>query len=92
MDVTLHAQTRSQQRGIPPLLVDLLRTYGSRDYDHHGGIVRFLDKRARRMIERSIAPEVRRRLSSWMDIYVVESANDGNIITVGHRYKRIVRH
>jgi len=37
---TQHAATRSQQRGIPPIVSTWLLDYGEEIYDGHGGIVR----------------------------------------------------
>jgi hypothetical protein len=91
MGYSTHSVTRAQQRGIPPLMIKLVKEFGTRSYDHHGGIVRYLDKRARRAIEREIGTEVMRRLHEFADIYVVESADDGHVLTVGHRYERISR-
>lgn len=91
MEQTLHAKVRSQQRGIPPIVVDLVRLHGAHNYDHRGGVVRYLNKRARRSIEKELGSQVMRRLSEFMNVYVVESAVGRAVVTVGHRYKRISR-
>lgn len=92
MQISTHAVVRSQQRGIPPLMIKLVQTFGARDYDHHGGVVRYLDKRARRNIEKEVGTQVMRRLNEFADIYLIESVDGGCIVTVGYRYKRINHH
>ena len=88
---TKHARTRAQQRGAQPLIVNFIRTHGARAYDHHGGVVRYLDKRARKALTKEFGPQVMQQWSKSLDLYLVESATDGALITVGHRYKRIRR-
>ena len=34
--VTKHAAIRHQQRGIPPLIMEWLTSYGTNSHDHHG--------------------------------------------------------
>ena len=91
MTMTTHAEVRAQQRGIPPLAIDLVLSYGACEYDHHGGVIRYFDKRARKAAEKEVGVRAMRRLSGFMGLYAVESVNSGNLITVGHRYKRIHR-
>ena len=91
MKTTNHASTRQQQRGIPQLIVELVRTYGSRQYDHHGGVIRYLDKKSKKSVERVVGSQILRRLHEYLDVYVVESADGMNVITTGHRYQHINR-
>lgn len=39
-----HAKIRVQQRGIPPLIDQLLDLYGREQYDGRGGVVSYFDK------------------------------------------------
>jgi len=87
--LTEHGGKRSQKRGIPPLIIDLLQRFGRKAYDHHGGIVRYLDRQARRRIAQEIGASVIRRLHEYWDAYIVQSVTDGAVITCGHRYRRI---
>jgi len=91
---THHAQKRAQQRGIPPLIRDWLLCYGEERYDHHGGIVRFFSRASLRNLERDIGREPLRRLSEYLDCYLVESSSNGQVITVGKRHEgeRVNRH
>lgn len=91
MKTSNHGLIRQQQRGIPASIVDLILKYGSREYDHHGGVVRYLDRHSRNVIERNVDPEFVKRHSEHMNVYVVQSASDGSVITCGHRYARINR-
>jgi hypothetical protein len=54
--ITVHAQTRLQQRGIPPLVVDLLMQFGSSF--RCGGAERLMfDKTAIRRLRRHLGGE-----------------------------------
>jgi len=86
MKVTTHASTRCQQRGIPPIMLDLLLQFGCREHDHAGAEIVYFDRRSKRRIE-SYAGGLISKLSEHLDSYAVVS--DGEIVTVGTRYKRI---
>lgn len=90
MDST-HSKIRSQQRGIPGLIVHWLDQYGDEIYDGHGGVIRYFSRRSRRSIERHEGREPVRRMWEFLDAYKVESSHDGNTITVGRLHKRIKR-
>ena len=84
MQLTKHAASRAQQRAVPPLIFDWLNRYGEEAYDGHGGIHRFFSKRSRRMMERDFGRMPVRRLAEFLGTYLVESVDDGQVITVGH--------
>ena len=90
MNITKHANERMQQRSIPPLIIEWLNEYGTRQHDHHGAIIHYFDKRSRRRLAKNVGSDVTRRLSDLLNAYMVKRDND--IITVGYRYKRINRH
>lgn len=83
---TKHARVRMQQRGIPELMVDLLQRFGNRQ-QVVGGTVVYFDNRARRKADQYTGGMLSRG-GKWTNAYLV-TANDGSIITVGHRYHRI---
>ena len=83
-----HAEVRSQQRGIPPLIIQWLEDFGEQTHDHNGAVILYFTKKSRRRLEKTVGREVTRRVSEWLDSYAVQSL-DGNLITVGHRYQRI---
>lgn len=85
--MTSHALERSQQRCIPPLIIHWLCQYGSRKRRNNGTIVCYFDKKSTRLIASDVGHIVIRRLSGLLNAYLVIAGNQ--IITVGHRYKRI---
>lgn len=88
MHSTSHAQIRCQQRGIPPLVIDLLLRFGSREHDHQGAEIVFFDQRARKKIKH-YAGGLIGKLSEHFDSYAVVAG--GHIVTAGTRYKRVNR-
>jgi len=64
---------------------------GQKSFDHRGTVTRYLDKAAKKALTKAIGSQVVRQLESFLDVYVIESTDDGAVITIGHRYKRINR-
>lgn len=89
--LTRHASTRAQQRGLPPLIVDWLDTYGARVRDRGGAAILYFDKASRRNLERVVGSQVVDRLRPLLNAYLV-MADDGTVITLGWRFKRVPRH
>ena len=89
MRMTKHAHTRMQQRAIPPLILEWLDEYGHCQHDSYGATVYYFDKRGRRRLSRDVGTIVTRRLGDLLDAYMVKK--DDQVITVGHRYRRINR-
>lgn len=93
LNLTWHARIRMQQRGIPLAALECLLDYGRRRHDHHGNVIVFLDKAARRRLQ-DFFPRERGGGAGWaqlekhLNAYAV-IAEGGAVITVGHRYKRI---
>ena len=54
MSLTQHATTRMQQRGIPPMVDQLLDLYGQEEYDGHGAVTLYLNKTSIRNMERDL--------------------------------------
>jgi hypothetical protein len=92
--LSIHAEHRAQQRGVPPLVIDWLISFGQETFDGRGAIVRYFDQRAIRRLEREVGQAPVRRMSEFMRCYLVQSTGNGHVITVGkrHRGKRIPRH
>lgn len=86
--LTKHATSRQQQRGIPPLIMEWLTCYGTTSHDHHGVEILYFDKRSRKALAKDVGEEIVSRLSGLLDAYAVVSGG-GSIITVGHRFKRV---
>lgn len=89
-DVSTHAQTRMQQRGVTSGLLKLLDAYGATQYDHRGAAVRYFNKAARRKLRHSEGAEVYRAIEAKLNVYAVVT-HDGRIVTVGRRDHRINR-
>lgn len=87
---TRHAKVRAQQRGIPPMIDQLLDLYGHEEYDGHGAVVLYLNKASLRNMERDLGRKPVARLSEWLNAYKVRTT-DGCTITVGHRTRRVWR-
>lgn len=83
--LTEHARARMQQRGIRAEALEALLDHGREAYDHHGGVVLYLDKPARRKLARTRRAAEVGRIAG---LYAVIAGN-GQVVTVGHRYKRI---
>ncbi len=86
MNMTQHAQVRSQQRGLPPLALELLERFGNREHAHDGSEILYFDKHARKQLA-SYAGGLFGRVSALLDAYAVMA--NGRVVTVGHRYRRI---
>lgn len=88
---TKHAEQRAQQRCIPPLIRDWLADYGTRTPDSRGGVVCHFDQRSRKRLSSSVGKEIVKRLAPMLDSYMVLSADEQKVISIGWRYKRINR-
>ena len=86
--VTEHAAMRVRQRGVDPVVLDCLLSYGSSVHDHQGGEIVVFDKRAFRRLERAIDAALLRRVADHRTLYAVRST-DGALVTVGHRFRRV---
>lgn len=80
---TRHCSARTQQRTIPPLIVDWLRDYG-RVTRHRGADVYYFDKATRKTLRSRIGSVPYKRLADLLDVYVVIS-DDGKVITACKR-------
>jgi hypothetical protein len=91
MMTTKHAAIRAQQRGIPPLIDAWLDEFGEEEYDGRGGIRRYFSRRSIRKMEKELGSQPVRRLAEYLDAYKIESSDNGQVITIGHLKKRIMR-
>lgn len=90
MNMTRHAQTRSQQRAVPPMMIDLLLQFGKSESAGAGVAKMFFDKQARKRVA-AYAGSFASLLDEYLDLYAVVG-QDMAVITVGHRTERIRRH
>ena len=80
-DLTFHARSRSQQRGITTVAIELIMRYGEERPISHGAYAHYMTPRARHEILHSPDRDAYRRISDRMDCYVVADVN-GHILTV----------
>lgn len=83
---TQHSSIRAKQRGIPPLIIDLLLEFGARVHDGKGAEVCYFDHRSKKRLQ-SYAGGLLGKLSGELDAYAVVSGD--KIVTVGTRFKHI---
>ena len=83
---TRHAQIRSQQRGIPLQVSEMLLAYGEEHFDGHGAVIRYFSRRCRQYLRGDLGAEAVKRLSTHLRAYLVQDARDGVVITVGLRH------
>ena len=88
-NMTKHATVRQQQRGISPLMIDLLLDFGSSEPSGNGTALLFFDKPAKRRLE-SYAGPLAKAFQEHLDVYAI--VDNQTVITTGHRCDRIRRH
>ena len=83
---TDHAIARLQQRGVNDRIVSLIDQYGKVNYDNHGGIRMMIPRNRITQLMRE-NPTLKSLLEKAKGIYLVLSAHDMTLVTVGHSYK-----
>ncbi len=89
MQLSRHANERSQQRAIPEMMIDLLLQFGSSESAGSGVSKVFFDKTSRRRVK-AYAGSLAGLLDEHLDVYAVVSS-EMKVITLGHRTERITR-
>lgn len=85
-----HAEDRLQQRGIPPIVVELLDRFGASERCQ-GAEKIFFDRQSKKALRRHLGgARALRLIEPWLNTYAVVG-DDGVVVTVGHRQKRINR-
>lgn len=84
-----HAHHRAQKRSVPAQIIEMLQTYGATQRSH-GREIWFFDHHARKQIARDFG-DAFRQFERWMNVYAVV-ADNGLVVTVGHRTAKITRH
>lgn len=85
MEITNHANERMQQRGIYPIMVDLLKEFGSVQF-HKGRQVLSIDKDFRKALKKYCGPEIASELLSGHPTYIV--IEDGTLVTTARKFRR----
>jgi hypothetical protein len=83
-----HARKRAQQRRIPPLIVEWLFRFGSSETQGRTEVL-FFDKPARNRLASVVGQPIVSHLTKLLDAYAIVEGDE--VITVGHRYRRIRR-
>jgi hypothetical protein len=87
MDMTRHAAIRQQQRGIPPMIIELLIEYGACEKAGDGTYKHFFDRRSKRRLEAHLG-QLFRLIGEYLNCYAVVCP-EGRVVTVAHRTERI---
>lgn len=85
-ELTSHAAKRCQKRGIPPLVIDWLFTYGA-EVNDRGRQILYFDKASKKAVRKYAGRQILAKLEKYMNSYLVKE--DALVITVGHRTKPI---
>jgi hypothetical protein len=89
--ITRHAAVRMRQRSVPPIVIDWLDEFGDEQFDGRGGIVTYFSRQSKRLLEQRLGRRFVAENARYLDRYIVRSAIDGAVITVGVRTKPIRR-
>ena len=86
--LTQHARARLQQRGIPQNVVSELLDFGREVHDHHGCSIVYFNRKARERLRNACGDEEYRRMEPHLNAYAV-IGDRGEVVTVGHRTRRV---
>jgi hypothetical protein len=86
-----HATDRNQQRGIPPVIHEWLTRFGQEHYDGRGGCRVFFSKTSVKKMNRELGKDFVSKNKQYLDIYRIESSQDGKVITCARKTKRFKR-
>lgn len=79
-----HAGKRARQRGVDLGAVPLLLAYGRKEHDGLGGIRYLMTDDAMASLRRAVGHT--KQVEALAGVYVVVSATDDTVITIGHRH------
>lgn len=85
--LTQHAKARSQQRGIPTIVIDLLLDFGTTTRAPGGAEKIYFDKSSRKRLRAYVGP-LASLLDRHLNIYAVVNKED-RVITTGFRHRRV---
>jgi hypothetical protein len=90
VQMTQHAQARMQQRGITKLTLESLLDFGVTAHDHRGAEIVYFNKKARSQLLKASGRRHYQAIEKQLNAYAVV-AEDGAVVTVGRRHRRISR-
>lgn len=85
-----HAQQRSQQRAIPHSVIEILLDYGVVEHSNKGLELLYFDKGWKHAAMVLMMKIGLKQSDHCLNAYLLESS-DGQVVTVGHRTKKINR-
>ena len=88
-DVSTHARVRMQQRGISEAVLERLIEFGEARHDHRGAEIVYFGHASRRRLRTRLGTAAVKSMERQLNAYAV-LAGSGEVITVGHRVKRIL--
>ncbi len=80
-----HSTKRTQQRGITSGCLPMILAYGTKEHDGMGGIRYLMTSSALERIYAALGKT--KQIADMAGMYAVVSADDGTVMTVGHRYQ-----
>lgn len=87
LNLTAHAETRANQRGIRRETMALLLDYGVTRI-RGGAEVIYMDQASRRKVREDLGDKAYARIERALDAYLV-LAEDGSVMTCAHRRKSL---
>jgi len=85
-ELSLHAEKRMQQRGIPRIAIEWLSRFGDTTKSSACYVVHF-GKGGKKRLKHHLGRLFPKVESMVQDIYLI--VKDETVVTIGHRYKRI---
>lgn len=83
-EMSRHAQQRAQQRGFSQDQIPIIVAYGEPEHDGRGAIRYLMNDKAMARLIRALGRN--QRIDGLAGAYVVASASDGTVITIGYRF------
>ena len=88
MNVSIHANTRMQQRGIAPIIIDWLESFGTIENQDGAEFIYFSSRNLKKLA--SYTGGISSKIDKLKKVYLVRG-NNGKIITTGYRNESIKR-
>lgn len=88
MNLTVHAQTRIQQRAISPMYIDWLEQFGSIEPQNGSELVYFSHKSLKKLAR--YTGGISQKIDKLKRLYMIKG-NNGLVVTVGFRTESIKR-
>jgi hypothetical protein len=89
MNITKHANTRAQQRGITSNFLDLIYAFGDIQNAGNGCIVRYFGRKSLELVRLHLGSRYVRENHEKFRIFTIETRVDPTIITTGKLYKKV---